>query len=114
MNVPSRFQCLSRSVPHGCHPLVQVFQVLARAVVEGRLRPDDPNKIDGLVLARNGFECVVEVWMPILGTDQEVTLIEPLVLTGTPSHHARPGARQSSPQGQTAAEGRSRPRKGSL
>jgi len=50
----------------------KVFQVLARAVVEGRLRPDDPNKIDGLVLARNGFECVVEVWMPILGTDQEV------------------------------------------
>merc|ERR1711988_1208267 len=50
----------------------KVFRSLCRAVVEGRVRPDDPNKVDGVVLARNGFECVVEVWLPILGTDKEV------------------------------------------
>jgi len=50
----------------------KVFQLLARTMVEGKLRQDDPNKIDGLVIARNNFEAVVEVWLPILATDTEV------------------------------------------
>jgi hypothetical protein len=50
----------------------KVFQALARSMVEGKLRPGDPNKVDGIILSRNGFECIVEVWLPILGTDEDV------------------------------------------